>query len=283
MSTLAHNGCCESSPETRSPYFRPMLANRYTSFARGFAQPKLDGVRCIARASGLLTRTGKRIAGAPHIIEGLRPFFETHPRAILDGELYNHSLRADFGAIVRLVRRCEPDPSSSEALLEYHVYDMPSLAGSFSARHDELTARLRQSSGICLVETRKVAHEEDYDALHTRWLGEGYEGSMWRANAPYQCGRSNALLKRKCSQDLEFRCLAVEPGTGAFVDKAKRVLCALPDGRTFRANVQASHKRALELLEEQHDFVTVKFWNYTASGIPRFPVAVKFWGQAREF
>ena len=105
---------------------------------------------------------------------------------------------------------------------------------------------------------------------------------MWRADAPYRSGRSSALRKRKPSLDMEFRCLAIEPGTGAFADKAKRVLCSLPDGRTVRANIEATHARARKLLAERHAVVTLKFQSFTSSGIPRFPVATRFWGDARQ-
>jgi DNA ligase-1 len=268
--------------ETRRPdRFRPMLATRYRSFAPGFAQAKLDGVRCIARASGLFTRTGNFITGVPHVREQLKSFFQANPDAILDGELYHHSLRNDFEAIVRKVRDPKPDFSCRTPPIQYHVYDMPSDL-NFSLRSRMLSARLEPGDAIILVKTRVVSSEADYDRLHSRWLNLGYEGSMWRADVPYQQGRSSALQKRKAQKDREFVCLAIEPGTAAFADKAKRVLCALPDGRTFRANVGATHARARELLNERHNVVTVRFQDFTSSGIPRFPVAVKFWGHARD-
>ena len=263
--------------------FRPMLATHYQGFAPGFAQPKLDGIRCIARASGLFTRTGIPIPGAPHISMALRSFFACQRDAILDGEIYVHTLRQNFERISGLARRTPTNPTNAQSLiLQYHIYDLPSFEGNFQARHQELQANLELGPTIFLVETLKVDHQNAYDTLHARWLEQGYEGSMWRADALYRSGRSSALRKRKPSLDMEFRCLAIEPGTGAFADKAKRVLCSLPDGRTFRANIEATHARARELLAERHAVVTLKFQNFTSSGIPRFPVAIRFWGDARQ-
>ena len=58
------------------PFTKPMLAvdiekrkGKFTFNDRVYAQPKLDGVRCIARADGLWTRTGKPITAVPHIVE----------------------------------------------------------------------------------------------------------------------------------------------------------------------------------------------------------------------
>lgn len=62
---------------------------------------------------------------------------------------------------------------------------------------------------------------------------------------------------------------------------AKSVICRLPDGRTFGAGIKGSKERAVELLSEHHNVVTVHFFHLTPDGIPRFPVATKFWGAER--
>jgi len=84
----------EREDEVDTPrFFKPMLAKKYEVFAPGFVQPKLDGIRCIARPDGLFTREGQPILGAPHIHEGLSALFAGDPDLILDGELYNHELK----------------------------------------------------------------------------------------------------------------------------------------------------------------------------------------------
>ena len=75
--------------------FKPMLAVEYNSDKLDFnqelyAQPKLDGIRCIARKDGLWSRQGKPIVSCPHIEEYLKVFFDKYPNAVIDGELYNH-------------------------------------------------------------------------------------------------------------------------------------------------------------------------------------------------
>jgi DNA ligase-1 len=57
-------------------FFKPMLAQKFEEFVPfSFAQPKLDGVRCIATKDGLFSREGKPIPGAPHVFEALQPLF----------------------------------------------------------------------------------------------------------------------------------------------------------------------------------------------------------------
>ena len=276
----------DSVEATETPrFFKPMLAAKYESFAPGFAQPKLDGVRCIATARGLRTREGQPINGAPHIAAALEPVFLRHPEAVLDGELYNHALSEDFNEIISLVRKKDPDDAHrarSAGVVEYHAYDFPSDPRSFAHRYAALIELLGSIPGVKVVETHVVEQEAAYDELHGRWLAAGYEGSMWRADLPYEGKRSKALRKRKSFQDAEFECVAIEDGTGSWAGLAKSVTCRLPDGRTFSAGVKGSQAFARQLLGETHRVVTVQYFHLTPDGIPRFPVAVKFWGETRD-
>ena len=51
--------------------FKPMLAHEYAKRhqSEGISQPKLDGIRCIARKDGLYSRAGKELISVPHIAE----------------------------------------------------------------------------------------------------------------------------------------------------------------------------------------------------------------------
>ena len=88
-------------------FYEPMLAHNFKDCQDElvgkypcYSQPKLDGIRCIVRKEGdkLVgrTRNGKEIECIPHILKSLNGFFLAHPKAILDGELYNHDLRENF-------------------------------------------------------------------------------------------------------------------------------------------------------------------------------------------
>jgi len=101
--------------------FKPMLAQDYAKLDSGkrmqldmISQPKLDGIRCIARKDGLFTRAGKEITTCNHIHNALKDYFEKNPTDILDGELYNHELKADFNKITSLVRKVKPTQAEAE-------------------------------------------------------------------------------------------------------------------------------------------------------------------------
>ena len=61
---------------------KPMLASKHEDAKYNFdkntyySQPKLDGIRCIAKANGLWTRAGKELVSVPHISDQLKSFFE---------------------------------------------------------------------------------------------------------------------------------------------------------------------------------------------------------------
>jgi DNA ligase-1 len=274
-------------------FFKPMLAQKYEEFVPGFAQPKLDGVRCIATINGLFSREGKPIPGAAHIFEALQPAFDRDPDLIFDGELYNHALKDDFNTIISLVKKANPDPERAakiRELVQYHVYDLPSHPGTFDERSDELNNLVKGTDSFdglgasgCIVdvETYVVESQDEYDDLHGTWLEAGYEGSMHRLDAPYEQKRSKTLRKRKEFQDEEFEVIRIEEGLGNWSGAAKRVVCRLPDGREFGAGIKGSMARARELLNEDHKVVTIQFFAYTPDGVPRFPVATKFHGAER--
>lgn len=272
-------------------FFKPMLAKEYDQLPEGrvFAQPKLDGIRCIATKDGLFSRQGKPITAVPHIHTALRELFELDPQVVLDGELYNHDLRDDFGEISSIVRKAKPTPEALERaaqVMQYHVYDMPSHPGLFSDRSASVDSALTGRRGINCewvlpVETVEIHDSASLDAHYGRWLEAGYEGQMVRLNEPYEQKRSKTLLKRKEFQDAEFECVAIEEGNGNWAGVAKRVSCRLPDGRVFGAGIRGSRNRAAELLGEQHNVVTVRYFALTPDGIPRFPVVTKFHGAER--
>lgn len=281
----------EAAQSGGSHIFEAMLAEKYKTFQPGYAQPKLDGFRCIAKKDGLWSRSGKPFVSSPHIMEALAPLFEANPDLILDGELYNHELRDNFDEIQSLITVKSDKKLTAEhyektrAMVQYHVYDIPSHRGNFDERANEIYNLFENMNRniIALIPTFMVESQEQFDVLHGEWLEQGYEGSMWRNNTPYENRRTKNLLKRKDFIDEEFEVVAIEEGQGNWAGVAKRVTCRLPDGRTFGAGIKGSRDRGIELLNETHHIVTIKYFQLTPDGIPRFGVATKFHGEKREF
>ena len=277
----------ETVAEVDTPrIFEPMLADKYKKFAPGYAQPKLDGMRCIAKTTGLFSRQGKPILSCPHIIEALEPFFEKFPDAILDGEIYNHDLKSEFEELMSLARKGAPQPGSER--LQYHVYDYPSAPGGFKARFTQLEADITAigdfpSSVIQPVDTYEVNSEGLFDRLFEQWLDAGYEGGMWRdADGEYVIGgRPKFLQKRVLMLSEEFDFVRLEDGNGNWAGVPKSVVCRLPDGREFSAGIKGTRDQNLALRDREITEVTIGFKGWTGYGVPRCGVGKDFHAGAR--
>ena len=97
---------------------KPMLAHKFNGDRVDWSQPvyiqsKLDGVRCLFTKDGAYSRTGKKFMNLKHIEMALKPWFESQPDVILDGELYNHELKNNFEKIISLVRKQKPTRENS--------------------------------------------------------------------------------------------------------------------------------------------------------------------------
>lgn len=268
--------------------FKPMLADKWGDRKHKVTetyvhmQPKLDGIRCIAKADGLWTRNGERIHGAPHIHEQLQPLFNKIPDLILDGELYNHEFKDDFNAIVSCVKKTKPteeDLKLSAERIQYWVYDMPSDK-NFGERNKimqnivDIGLAGEADNAIVITSTAEV-HKDDIDKHAAIYIEAGFEGAMVRLPGKYENKRSKTLLKWKEFQDEEFPIVDIQEGDGNRAGMAARVVLSLPDGRTFSAGLigNVDYCKQLLLNKDKHigEMGTVVFQHYTPDGVPRFP------------
>lgn len=288
-------------------YFQPMLAKLYQDYEPSdemfkgdlvFCQPKLDGVRCIASKDGLFTRQGKPIICVPHIFEALKPLWEKfHPDLILDGELYNHDLKNDFNKIISLVRKTKPteaDLKESANLIQYWLYDAyfpPEPKAGFFERsfsNSCLVTRFSISSSIVkIVPTYPVRSKEKLNELHAQCIEDGYEGSMVRIDGhPYENKRVNHLLKKKDFQDAEYPIIRIEEGQGNRSNMAGTIVYRAADGSEFGSGIAGGVELYRELWKDRAEYVggvgTVKFFQLTPDGVPRFPVTTKLYKNKRD-
>lgn len=277
--------------------FQCMLAKEYSDhkhklkFDKGvYVQPKLDGMRLITRITGMFTRNGKKYASIPHIFSALLPVFEKFPDLILDGEVYNHDYKHDFNTIVSLAKKTKPtekDLEESKQKIQYHIYDVPSVNGTFLERYhffyNEIYNLLSTESleFIKFVHTKQCSNTSEIDTEYSSYIADGYEGMMVRQNDLYENKRSDKLLKYKESMDAEFELVDIEEGLGNWQGYAKRAILKFPDGRrTFSSGIAGSQEQCKAWLENKEQYIgkmtTVVFFNYTPDGIPRFPRVKEF-------
>lgn len=277
----------------RGSIIKPMLAANYPGWGGAcYNQPKLDGMRCLANIDGLWSRSNKPIVAAPHIIDALAVFFETHPRVILDGELYNHDMKDDFNGLMSICRKTKltaEDLERSLETIEYHVYDCYFLEAKDHVFHDRSNFLAFKFSGkdsfIKPVETKFCLTQAELDNEHARLVSlEGYEGSIVRLDRAYEQKRSATLLKRKDWITEEFELVAIEEGKGNWAGYAKNARCKTKkeDAKepTFGAGITGSKEFCQSLLNDpdvsKYESVTIRHFGMTPDGSYRFPTTRSF-------
>ena len=280
-------GSYESISDIDTPkFFNPMLAHKFEDYKDKieypvFSQPKLDGIRCIVRADGMWSRNGKKIISAPHIFEALKPLFESHPDLIFDGELYADKFANDFNAICSLVKKTKPtaeDLNASAKQIQYHIYDMPSHSGTFVDRY---TALVETQLPECCVRVRTdvCGDESIINDWYEDYVDWGYEGQMIRLDKEYESKRSKSLLKHKSFIDEEYTILGIEEGIGNKTGMIGSFIFESKTGKRFNSSPKFNWEECTRMWNERDTLIgksaTVKYFNLTPDGVPRFPYVIK--------
>jgi DNA ligase-1 len=258
----------------------PMLAHKYSDQGHkivfpAYAQPKLDGFRCVSDTDGKLwTRTRKPYVSVPHIeaamAKGVR----------LDGELYNHGYKKDFEKISHLVNQ-KTEPAPGHEIVEYHVYDV-NMPGTFAERNAWLKKHLPKTHPFVLVETILVKDEDELMEAFDHYLELGYEGAMVRnAEALYEMKRSYDLQKIKEFDDAEFPIVGIEEGRGRLMGHVGAFICTTEDGTRFKAKMKGDTTKLKEYFEHhnlwENKQLTVLYQGLTGKNkVPRFPRGLRF-------
>jgi len=226
------------------------------------------------------SRNGKKIISAPHIYEAMKPLFETNPDLIFDGELYADKFANDFNAICSLVKKTKPtsdDLKKSAESIQYHIYDLPSCSGVFSERSEVLYS-LDLPKCCKRVDTHFVIHESLLIDLYSAYVNQGFEGQMIRLDKEYESKRSKSLLKHKSFIDEEYTILDVVEGEGNKTGMVGSFVFRSKTGYIFNSSPKYSWDECKELWKQRQELIgksaTVKYFNLTPDGVPRFPYVI---------
>lgn len=255
--------------------FLPMLAKDGRKVKIKYpcdAQPKLDGVRCMAPDGKLMSRGGKPY-DVKHISDKLDVFGVGD---VPDGELYIHGMALQD--IVSLVKK--PKPGSEK--LQYWVYDYYSLKKEpWYTRSFNLTLydTIVPKGIIKIVPTYRVRDEEEMLAIHAQFIQQGFEGTILRdRNGKYELGhRSSALIKWKDFQDDEFTITGYKEGIGKFVGCVIWE-CETIEGKKFNVAPKGTLEAKKAWYDDAPNIIgkqlTVRYFAFTNDGIPQFPVGI---------
>lgn len=262
--------------EKAATRFKPMLAHKFKDSRHhavwpSFVQPKLNGVRMLMDGKSARTRGGK-----DHIPEVVKHLMFDTGGHVLDGELMmpNNLLLQDSMTAIKKFR-----PDRSPQLL-YHVYDVVEPGMPYAQRLELVKKLLKNAPpNVRLVQTEVCKTADDVMGFHKLFTSQGYEGAMLRnPSTGYEDGkRSYSLLKVKSFLDAEFRIVDVVDGGGADAGHAIFV-CDNGRGKTFNCRPEGAKSARAEMFRNRQSligkFLTIRFFELSATGIPLFPVGV---------
>ena len=260
----------------------PMLAKNYKKEYKKitypcYVQPKLDGMRALYGNTGngvleFISRKGKSITTMGHI----ESQFQTLD-SVLDGELYVHG--ETFQENMRLIKK---DRGEETKKVKYHVYDIVSDK-PFIERFQELKTLVSGLDTLEVVKTFHVSNESALKDLHSKFISQGYEGTIVRhGNSGYAINkRDSQLLKYKDFIDISCEVVDILPSEKN--PEQGVVHCKIDkDGTpyTFGCGMKFSHAAREEILKNKVHFIgeiaEIRFFEYSEDGIPRFPVCHGF-------
>jgi len=233
---------------------------------------KLDGVRAYWDGKQLVSRGGNAYNAPAWFVAAL-------PARKLDGELWLG--RGRFEEMSGLARRDVPDEAGWRQV-KYMLFELPGAEGTFAQRAFRLKEVAAQTNVPWLqaVEQFRLA---DHKALMKR-LSEvvraGGEGLMLhRADALYETGRSDTLLKVKAWHDAEAKVIGHVPGKGRYGGMLGALKVRAPDGREFSlgSGFSDADRRNPPPVGST---VTYRYRELTGRGIPRH---ASFWRVRSDF
>lgn len=256
-----------------------------------YASRKIDGLRCAIYWKNEEIHTASRGGGdydcsMMQFIENkeLQDFFKVHPDYVLDGEIYS------FGKTLQCLsgeaRRCETMNGSD--YLEFYLYDImypgvdfetrlklisiveKSLNLGFNPNKEWKPGELR----IQIVPHEKVSGYKEIDALHDKYVEEGWEGVVIRdPSKEYGFGkRTNAMLKVKKYQEDEFMITGMQEGLR---EEDMCFTCVTKDGIEFAAKPWGTREIKQQYRKDMESLIgkmaTVKYFYLSDEGCPLQP------------
>jgi len=275
-------GYVESLDNLQDEVLLPMLAHSFQKRGHNieypcYVQPKLDGVRCLAKKVDTETikyysRMGKEFTTLEHLTPMLLDIMKVDQ--VLDGEIYSHDYT--FQEAISFIKKLRPE----SVTLEYCVFDIVNTSLPFGERSKELALIIPVDSKLIhFVKTERIAGTNQISQKHDQYLKEGYEGLIIRNdNGMYKLnGRSADLQKYKVFQDEEYEIIGGQESTGV---EAGCIIFTVKNknGQEFAVRPRGSFDQRKQWMRNLNSLIgkqlTVRYQELTDDGIPRFPVGI---------
>ena len=284
---------------------KPMLAkqekdvkNRKIFDKEWYISRKINGVRCLIYYDGKRVRTSSRGAtnydiAVIHIIQHpiLEKFFENHPTAILDGEVYKNGYTLN-----KISGICRTQATVSDGKdLEFYWYDIVDLEQPFSERWktmNEWSKELQLSDfdpyrhfsdselHIQFLPQEVVSGFDNMKKLHDEWVSEGWEGAVIRnPDSVYKPGsRGNDWIKIKEYFETEYPIVGLSEGLR---EEDMCFILETPNGQRFNCKPMGDREQKQWYREHIDELIgknlTIKYFDMSGvegSEVPQQPVGL---------
>ena len=161
--------------------------------------------------------------------------------------------------------------------VRYMIFELPGAPGTFAQRAEQIRETVKQANVPWLREIEQF-RVVDPDSLKKRMkevVKAGGEGLMLhRADAPYETGRSDTLLKMKPWEDAEAVVIGHLPGKGKHAGQMGALRVRAEDGREFSLG-SGFTDRVRRDPPAVGTTVTYRYHELTRTGLPRLPLCTK--------
>ena len=230
--------------------------------SRYLVSEKLDGVRAIWDGATLRFRSGREVHAPEWFVAGL-------PKRPLDGELWLG--RGSFERLSGIVRKEVPDDAEWRQV-RYMIFELPGAPGTFAERAEQIRETVKQANVPWLreIEQFRVVNRSSLQKRMKEVVKAGGEGLMLhRADAPYETGRSDVLLKMKPWEDAEAVVIGHLPGKGKHAGNMGALRVRAEDGREFSLGTGFTDQQRRDP-PPVGTTVTYRYHGLTRTGLPRF-------------
>lgn len=284
---------------TTTPIHLPMLAQDFNKHEKKVMYPaaiqrKYDGYRAIFNSQNSLitTRQGKEltiIKESKELYDELKLLSTITPGIIFDGEMYTNDISFEALGVLRKTKKLTKDDYLNLSKIGYHIYDIIDLTKTFNERNKLLQNIFNEHKFKYLfnVETVYVNSKNEIAEYHSKFIEEGFEGTMIRnINGMYkEKYRSCDLLKYKDFMDSEFEIVDFTFEKNISGSDNNLIVWIIQTDKNVKVKVrpQGSKEEREDLykqcIENFSQFkgrkLWTKFFEYTTDGSLRFPSTMR--------